>query len=210
MSGEIWHVKLGNGEARSGSLDQLDEAFQAGLINEQTLVRQEGTEQWITLAQAAGLEDVPAPVAPPAMNSTAPMAIDTTDLDLDPSQLRSSKRNVYLGIAAAVVFGAVGFFSIGSALNKETSAAANAPPPVVADLNAALKPAAQTDELKGPQLSDEKKRALLELDKAREAEQQKRKAAAASKRGVGSPPPIKQGNPFHNGGNKYDPLNTSL
>ncbi|WP_198104515.1 hypothetical protein, partial [Clostridioides difficile] len=83
-------------------------------------------------------------------------------------------------------------------------------PPAAADLTAALRPATQTDESKGPQLSDEKKRALLELDKAREAEQQKKKAAAAAKRGVGSPPPIKQGNPFHNGGNKYDPLNTSL
>ncbi len=209
MSSEIWHVKLGNGDARSGSLDQLDDAFQAGLIDEQSLVRRDGTEEWITLAQAAGLDDAPAPI-PVAVNSTAPMAMDTTDLDLDPSQLRPSKRNVYLGLAAALVFAAVGLVSIGSALDKEKVAAANAPPPVVADLNAALKPAAQTEQDKAPTLSDDKKRALLELDKAREAEQQKKKAAAASKRGVGSPPPIKQGNPFHKGGNKYDPLNTSL
>lgn len=205
---EIWHVKLGNGEARSGSLDQLDEAFQAGLIDEQTLVRREGTDTWITLAQAAGLEDAPAP-APQPINSTAPLAMDTTDLDIDPSQLRSSKRGVYIGLAAAVLFGVAGIFTVGSAMSKE-SAAGSAPPAAISDLNAALKPAAQDETQNARTLSDDQKRALLEQDKAREAELQKKRAAAAAKRGVGSPPPIKQGNPFHNGGNKYDPLNGNL
>ncbi len=209
MSSEIWHVKLGNGGAQSGSLDQLDEAFQAGLIHEQTLVRREGSEEWITLAQAAGLEEQPETLSVP-VNSTAPMAIDTTDLDLDPRQLRSSKRNVVLGLAAALVFGAVGIFSVGSALDNEGTAAATAPPPIVADLNAALKPSSPPEQDKARTLSDDQKRALLEIDKAREADQQKKKAAAASKRGVGSLPPLKQGNPFHKGGNKYDPLNTTL
>lgn len=209
---EIWHVKLGGGDSRSGSLEQLDDAFQSGLIDENTLVRRDGTDQWITLAQAAGLDDAPTPTPPPvAINSTAPTALDTPDFECDPSQLRSSKRGVYIGIGAALVFGLVGILSIGSAMNKDTAAAAG-PPPVVADLNAIAKPAApQVDEAaKARTLSEDQKKALLDADKAREVELQKKKAANASKRGVRSPPPIKQGNPFHKGGSKYDPLNGNL
>jgi len=53
---DLWHVKWPSGSTATGTLDQLDDAYQAGTINEETLVRRDGTGDWITLAQAAGLK----------------------------------------------------------------------------------------------------------------------------------------------------------
>jgi hypothetical protein len=45
----LWSAKLPNGEVRSGTLEQLSEAFRSGHVSEATLVRSAGSEQWSRL-----------------------------------------------------------------------------------------------------------------------------------------------------------------
>ncbi|HEX7604118.1 MAG TPA: DUF4339 domain-containing protein, partial [Polyangiaceae bacterium] len=193
---EIWHVRLPNGESREGTLEQLDEAFQAGAINESTLVRREGTSEWVTLAAAAGLEPAPAPVpmqsAPPP-----PVVSDLEDLDLGATALRSSKRGVFVGLAAAVaVFAAAGIFVVRNG-SQEAAVVKAAGAAAEANLAVAATPVTPAPDLdsdgKSRTLTDDQKRALLDLDKAREAEAQKKRAKQAPRY---SPPPMKTGSPF--------------
>lgn len=64
---ELWHVQLG-GVVRTMSLDELDAAFQAGVVDERTMVLKAGALRWTTLGDAAGIDAQP--------NSIAPMATD--------------------------------------------------------------------------------------------------------------------------------------
>jgi hypothetical protein len=65
MSEELWYVKLANGDVHRVTLDQLDGAFQAGHIDESTMVLAAGATQWTKLGDLAGLDDDAAPAAPP-------------------------------------------------------------------------------------------------------------------------------------------------
>ena len=53
---DLWRVQLGTGEIRAMSLDALDDAFQAGTIDEGTPVLAPGATSWAKLADAAGLD----------------------------------------------------------------------------------------------------------------------------------------------------------
>ncbi len=55
---DLWHVQLASGEVCTMTLDLLDDAFQDGIINEQTFVWQEGSPDWVTLGEVAGLDAV--------------------------------------------------------------------------------------------------------------------------------------------------------
>jgi hypothetical protein len=63
---ELWYVQMDSGELRELTLDELDEAFNAGLLHENTYVMEVGGTEWQTLADVAGLneEEPPAPPAP--------------------------------------------------------------------------------------------------------------------------------------------------
>jgi hypothetical protein len=74
-SGELWFVKLPNGDVHHVTLDQLDAAFQDGHINENTPVLADGATQWTTLGKAAGLEDEASPPAPVAAPSPTPAPV---------------------------------------------------------------------------------------------------------------------------------------
>lgn len=66
-SDEIWHVQLPDGEVRPVSLDELDAAFQSGLIDASAHVYAPGATEWTTLGAIAGLDDAdeaPASAAP--------------------------------------------------------------------------------------------------------------------------------------------------
>jgi hypothetical protein len=68
--GDFWYVKLSDGDVHRVTLDQLDEAFQAGHIDGDTMVLASGSEQWARLAAVAGMDDAEeeprVEVAPPA------------------------------------------------------------------------------------------------------------------------------------------------
>jgi hypothetical protein len=57
MGEELWYVKLGNGDVHRVTIDQLDGAFQAGHIDENTMVLAAGASQWTKLGEIAGLDD---------------------------------------------------------------------------------------------------------------------------------------------------------
>ncbi len=216
---EIWQIKLPTGDVRSGTLEQLDEAFAQGAIDERTLVRREGTDTWITLAEAAGIEAAPptepaGASAPPTMPPSAPPPAITTDLDLDVDEnaLRaSSKKSIAIiaGAAIAVVALAGVFVArVGGDAEKSVGAGAVAPPPVAADLaHATPATTATTDDTAttGRTLTEDQKKALLQADQQRQDE--------ARKKALSRPHPVQarpSKDPFHSGGSKYDPLNSSL
>lgn len=68
-TGELWHVQVGENDVRTMTLDDLAEAFSAGLVFPWTNVWQDGMTEWLTLGDVAGLEEEPdqaETVAPPA------------------------------------------------------------------------------------------------------------------------------------------------
>ena len=66
MGEELWYVKLANGDVHRVTIDQLDGAFQAGHIDESTMVLAAGASQWTKLGDIAGLDDESASEARPA------------------------------------------------------------------------------------------------------------------------------------------------
>ncbi len=66
MGEELWYVKLANGDVHRVTIDQLDGAFQAGHIDESTMVLAAGASQWTKLGEIAGLDEgSDAPEQPP-------------------------------------------------------------------------------------------------------------------------------------------------
>ncbi len=53
---DLWHVQLASGEVCLMTLDQLDDAFNTGVISENTYLWQEGATGWVTLREVAGLD----------------------------------------------------------------------------------------------------------------------------------------------------------
>ncbi len=53
---ELWHVQLASGDVCMMTLEQLDDAFQTGVISENTYLWQEGATGWVTLREVAGLD----------------------------------------------------------------------------------------------------------------------------------------------------------
>jgi hypothetical protein len=74
----MWYVKLADGDVDRVTLDQLDEAFQNGQVDENSMVLADGADRWMKLADLLGLSEgaAPAPAAiaqPVAMQ--APVAM---------------------------------------------------------------------------------------------------------------------------------------
>lgn len=63
MGPDLWSAKLPNGDVRSGTLEQLREAFRAGQLGAETWVRASGSPEWTRLADALK----PPPPAPTAV-----------------------------------------------------------------------------------------------------------------------------------------------
>jgi hypothetical protein len=61
----LWYVQLADGDVHRVTLDQLDEGFQAGHIDGETMVLAAGATRWAKLGQLAGIDEVaPIPAAP--------------------------------------------------------------------------------------------------------------------------------------------------
>ncbi len=63
---ELWEVALSAGEQKTMTLDQLDDAYRLGIIDESTMVREMGTPDWQPLYIVAGLEPPEVEPVPPA------------------------------------------------------------------------------------------------------------------------------------------------
>jgi hypothetical protein len=75
MSGDgIWYVKLADGDVDRLTLDQLDEAFQKGQIDENTVVLGDGTTRWLKLGELLGSSEPAVTPAAPAQATRPPVA----------------------------------------------------------------------------------------------------------------------------------------
>ena len=239
MNQDLWHVQLASGERRVWTLDQLDAAYRASLIDEETFVCEPGSQRWATLGEVAGAgaedappEPQPVSIAPPpveiAIDVAPPAYDDLDDLELAFGKKRSKKGLVMATLALALVGGAAftatkhpellgqvkGAIASGQLGASVTQAAAAAPSPVTPTPAPSPSPVAKSSQsawtpvtTTTPSLSEDQKRALLDADKKREAEQDKKKAERAKHAPHHK---TKTGNPFHKGGDSHDPLNSSL
>jgi hypothetical protein len=73
MSGEneLWYVQVKDGTVHPATLEQIDDAFNAGHIGADTMVLAAGDTQWQRLGELAGLDAPPPPPPPPARVSVA-------------------------------------------------------------------------------------------------------------------------------------------
>jgi hypothetical protein len=118
---ELWYVQLSDGDVHRVTLDQLDEGFQAGHIDANTMVLADGARRWAKLGEIAGIDDVaparPPPVyvqrslpAPPVLQSFPaplieshrPVSVDLSDLEVVPG-LPSRSRKRWVGAVLGVV-----------------------------------------------------------------------------------------------------------
>jgi hypothetical protein len=129
---DVWHVQLASGDVLIMSLDELDDAFNGGLIHEDTYVLQHGSKEWERLGKVAGLdapEPAPAPKAAPRaqaaavptfvlpptpMSSMRPVVSEISDLDLDeaPFRRRSKKKGLTVAFVGLLVIGGAAFAAV--------------------------------------------------------------------------------------------------
>jgi hypothetical protein len=239
MSGDSqrWYVKVQDGSVYPATLEQIDDAFNAGHIDENTLVLPAGETKWKRLGELAGLDapesEVPASVggvatsiAPPAAvqpSSLRPLSVDLDDSDVAAMRPKSRGGRLFgvlvaglaIGGAVFVVHREGGLSALRNALHPSSVAAAAAPaspppPPVVAAANdPVVTPPTPSADPTAPRFSDEQKQKLLAADKAREdATKAKRELRAAGAIRHVSRSYKSQG--FTTKGSKFDPLNNSL
>jgi hypothetical protein len=313
----LWQVQLASGQVCRMTLELLDDAFQDGLISENTLIMQDGTSEWVTLREVAGLDSegesessssdtvvgatasvidaavvaqavaeipataqvtqavavpmqaapvqAPAPARPaeprpfmdpfappihtaapvtqmvppaspqaapfvfqgatqgqlsyspppePLTRSTAPVAADI-DFDLEAVNFGKKRSPAKWIVGIAAVLGGLGFVAMNMNGTAESIPPAVAAPAAPAAYESHPTPAAEPTpaapvvQAKAA-LSDDARKALLDADKARAAKMQQQRAAQPSRGGGGPSGPRKKSDPFHKGGDKYDPLNASL
>ena len=80
---ERWYVQFDSGEVRLMTLEELDAAFEASEVHENTFVIQVGETKWQTLADVAGLseEEEEAEEAEVISTSASEAEAETTTLD---------------------------------------------------------------------------------------------------------------------------------
>lgn len=60
----VWHVQLSSGDVRVMTLDELDDAYQEGVISDDNYVWEDGSDNWQTLGELLGTDSDEAPSAP--------------------------------------------------------------------------------------------------------------------------------------------------
>lgn len=226
---DLWRVQLGTGELRVMTLDALDDAFQAGTIDEHTPVLAPGSTVWTKLADAAGLDtsdsppesagdinDANAPsVAPLAVSIATDSTGDVTpysqrpptdfgDLDRlavdDEAAFKPKKGRIFAVVGIAVLFvGGLGFAA---------TRVGNIGSAMTLSMENKAKAAAQAPPpAAGVDLSaaDIRARALTEEQKARLADFDKSQAAALAakeeqrRKDRPPPPPVRNKGPRDKG-----------
>jgi hypothetical protein len=222
---DLWRVQLASGELREMSLDDLDAAFEQGVLSARSPVLAPGASEWSSLGVVAGLAD-DEPAQESQVNSLTPFALSPTqDVGITPApqvlpqdladldeQAFSPKKGRVIGFMVAglcvLALGGVGLTRVVSSGAVKSAATGAQITGSLAQEPKADKPA--DEAAPSTKLSDDQKQKLIEADKAREAKQRAKAPVAAPGRKAPAGPRTKEGNPFHNGGDKYDPLNGAL
>jgi hypothetical protein len=88
----LWSVKLPSGDVRSGTFEELDQAYQAGYIDEAALVRVAYSERWVKVGELLGNGN-----APPASGSVAPPATPRVEAMTDLWQVKLASGELRTG-----------------------------------------------------------------------------------------------------------------
>lgn len=155
----------------------------------------------------------------PQTTSTAPVASNVYDFDLDLSGSpfkRKSRRGLFV-VAALLVVGGVGAAVVSS---QSSSVAAASPEPTKAQVSLPIPPAkalpAEPELVEKPKpaadtrLSNDTKKALAEADKKREKTKSAKRASKAKAAASGKRSRSGGSSVFTKGGDSHDPLNGSL
>lgn len=88
-----FYAQFDSRDVKLMTLDELTEAFEAGLIHENTFVCREGESEWLTLAVVAGLneEEEPEPAPPAAVVSERRPPMPQRTVELAPSVASESR-----------------------------------------------------------------------------------------------------------------------
>jgi hypothetical protein len=202
---ETWLVQLANGDVRMMTVEQLDEAFQKGTIDESTLVRRDGAGAWVKLGDELGQsEPAEAPPSPQSSVSTHPVmtdlpSADDAHLELE-SMLRAGRRRRWIlgGVVATAVLGA---FAVVTAVNVSRMRT-----------HAALAAEIATTHIAAP--SDPEPETVTNTDSNKNTDEdrarRRRNRAAQGAGQTSAPSDAPASTVFHNGGDDHDPLNGKL
>jgi hypothetical protein len=231
MSGdhELWYVKTADGDVDRMTLDQLDEAFNAGHIDENVTVLPAGQNNWVRLGVLLGLDQpaTPSPVSfAPSPNSMRPVSIDLSDDPEMASLQKKSRKGIGIVAVAAVLLIPAGILGAnrmhlgsGSSVDSTANVAAAAmqapppvtaaPPPVAPVPPPPVSMATATPSATGA-LTDDQKAKLAAADKALDAKMKAKHQSRISGGGHPHSSPKYKSQGFTSGGNKYDPLNSGI
>ena len=186
-----WYAKLANGDVEAMTLDELDVAYEKGVIDASTLVLGPDATDWVELGELAGLGESPALGPPAGDDADAPFP-------LSPPRARSkwTAPVVFAGVIAAA-FVAVGFeaqqagaFSRHRAFQQEPLPSARAPSTAVPAPSAV---------------------GAVGLDaRSLRPEPERRSKPSPPRAGGGSGSSAGEPKVFTSGGDRYDPLNADL
>jgi hypothetical protein len=177
---ELWSILLPNGEVRTGTLDELDEAFNAGAVDASTLVLAPGATEWSTIGALACIDDH---AIAPSRETLRPVVFD----DDEPEPAPPPRSRVGWIVAATATALAIGVGVFAGAMGTSSRAkddppkaaatppiatieaiATTAPEPAIAVASAApapsSQPAAEPSDT-APRLTEDQKKALVETGK---------------------------------------------
>lgn len=222
---QLWYVKIADGAVHPATLEQIDDAFNAGHIDENTLVLAAGERQWKRLGELAGLDAAPSAtpssvsvprsstMPSPLPSSLRPLSLDLEgDPDVAALRPKSRGRRAFSVVVGALVIGGIAFAAARTAHQASPPVAAAALPPPAPEVAASdpvgSAPAPSPSDQAASRFSDAQKEKLLAADKARDEQTKSRRKFNPGSTHHGSRSYKSQG--FTSGGNKYDPLNSSL
>jgi hypothetical protein len=208
---DTWLVQLANGDVRMMTLEQLDDAFQKGDVDESTRVRRDGASKWMTLGEELCMSSEsqsatslsPPPPSPQSSISTHPVVADvpasspsTDDFDLEASLRSSRRRKWILGttVASAVVIGLAAVTAVNVSRMRPHA-------PLAAEIPTTIHVAAPSDPEPEPTTKTDSK----DKDKSR-----RHRNHAVQNAPTPTPDDKPASTVFHTNGDAYDPLNAKL
>jgi hypothetical protein len=206
---------------QAAGLDDADDTTQTAPPQVAAAAPSSMTPFAVPVSQPSGMAPYSAPYVDPSLPSTVrPVAFDTPgsfDVYGEEPQFKSSgrKKVVFGAIAVAAAIG-LGVLGLSTIKGADASAAESNVAPKTAQMAAAAAPppAATTIPEASPQgqnrLSDDQRKALMSFDDKQKADAAKRAADRAAKMPKPHGKRTKEKDVFVKGGNKYDPLNSSL
>jgi len=99
----LWYVKTSDGDVDRMTVDQLDEAFNSGRIDENVMVLPADGSRWARLGELAGIEPRAGDELSGVPTSLRPVSMNATDELEAPFARRTPRMGVVFGAVVAVI-----------------------------------------------------------------------------------------------------------